>query len=117
MTEAQREYYEKEKNAFRSKIMDVIETDGINKSHMILLQGLPQLRQIANHPAMVDPEYEQASGKLEEVTYMIENSVSKGHKVLIFSQFVKHLKIVGDYLNEKGQQLAYLDGSTKDRQK
>ena len=90
MTEAQREYYEKEKNAFRSKIMDVIETDGINKSHMILLQGLTQLRQIANHPAMVDPEYEQASGKLEEVTYMIENSVSKGHKVLIFSQFVKH---------------------------
>ncbi|MEQ9466755.1 MAG: DEAD/DEAH box helicase [Ekhidna sp.] len=117
MSEAQREYYEKEKNAFRSKIMDVIETDGVAKSHMVLLQGLTQLRQIANHPAMVDPEYKDGSGKLEEVTYMIENSVSKGHKVLIFSQFVKHLKIVSAYLDGQNLSYAYLDGSTKDRQR
>ncbi|MEO9871665.1 MAG: DEAD/DEAH box helicase, partial [Ekhidna sp.] len=116
MSEAQREAYEKEKNAFRSKIMDVIETDGIGKSHMILLQGLTQLRQIANHPKMVDPDYQDSSGKLEEVTYMIENSISKGHKVLIFSQFVKHLKIVSEYLQDKSMAFAYLDGSTKDRQ-
>ncbi|WP_370088094.1 DEAD/DEAH box helicase [Ekhidna sp.] len=116
MSEEQREYYEKEKNAFRSKIMDVIETDGIGKSHMVLLQGLTQLRQIANHPQMIDPEYDKSSGKLEEVTYMIENSISKGHKVLIFSQFVKHLKIVSDYLEEQKTPFAYLDGSTKDRQ-
>ncbi|WP_425389490.1 SNF2-related protein [Ekhidna sp.] len=115
MSEEQKAYYEKEKNAFRSKIMDVIETDGIGKSHMILLQGLTQLRQIANHPKMVDSEYSDGSGKLEEVTYMIENSISKGHKVLIFSQFVKHLKIVSSYLQEKELPFAYLDGSTKDR--
>lgn len=117
MSDAQREYYEKEKNAFRSKIMDVIEADGIAKSHMVLLQGLTQLRQIANHPSMVDEEYTDGSGKLEEVTYMIENSVSKGHKVLIFSQFVKHLKIVSSYLDGQDLSYAYLDGSTKDRQK
>ncbi|MEP0986423.1 DEAD/DEAH box helicase [Ekhidna sp.] len=116
MSDEQREYYEKEKNAFRSKILDVIESDGINKSHMVLLQGLTQLRQIANHPKMVDQEYGDGSGKLEEVTYMIENSISKGHKVLIFSQFVKHLKIVSDYLETQKLPFAYLDGSTKDRQ-
>ncbi|MEP1033943.1 DEAD/DEAH box helicase [Ekhidna sp.] len=116
MSDEQREVYEKEKNAFRSKIMDVIETDGVAKSHMILLQGLTQLRQIANHPKMVDPEYGDGSGKLEAVTYMIENSISKGHKVLIFSQFVKHLKIVSDYLKDQKLPFAYLDGSTKDRQ-
>ena len=116
MSDEQREVYEKEKNAFRSKIMDVIETDGIAKSHMILLQGLTQLRQIANHPKMIDPEYEHGSGKIEAATYMIEDSISKGHKVLIFSQFVKHLKIVSDYLNKQKLPFAYLDGSTKDRQ-
>lgn len=116
MSEDQREIYESEKNAFRSKIMDLIETDGIGKSHMVLLQGLSQLRQIANHPAMVKPEYEGGSGKLEEVTYMIENSIANGHKVLIFSQFVKHLKIVSDYLNKQNLPFAYLDGATKDRQ-
>ncbi len=117
MSEQQREVYEKEKNAFRSKILDVIETDGLAKSHMVLLQGLTQLRQIANHPKMTDPEYENGSGKLEEVTYMIENSISKGHKVLIFSQFVKHLKIVSEYLDNQKLPYAYLDGTTKDRQK
>ncbi|NQZ75738.1 MAG: DEAD/DEAH box helicase [Ekhidna sp.] len=117
MTAEQKAFYDKEKNAFRSKILDVIETEGINKSHMILLQGLTQLRQIANHPSMVDEGYANGSGKLEEVTYMIENSISKGHKVLIFSQFVKHLKIVSKYLEEQGKPFAYLDGSTKDRQK
>lgn len=116
MSEDQRKVYEEEKNAFRSKIMDVIEVDGIAKSHMILLQGLTQLRQIANHPSMVKPEYEGDSGKLEEVTYMIENSITSNHKVLVFSQFVKHLKIVSDYLNKQGINFAYLDGSTKDRQ-
>ena len=110
MSEEQREFYEKEKNAFRSKIMDVIETDGVSKSHMILLQGLTQLRQIANHPKMVDNDYNHGSGKLEEVTYMIENSISNGHKVLIFSQFVKHLKIVSDYLESQNLPFAYLDG-------
>lgn len=116
MSEQQREVYEKEKNAFRSKIMDVIETDGLSKSHMILLQGLTQLRQIANHPKMTNGEYSGDSGKLEEVTYMIENSISNHHKVLIFSQFVKHLGIVSDYLTSQGINFAYLDGSTKDRQ-
>jgi len=116
MSEEQRKIYEEEKNAFRSKIMDVIEVDGIAKSHMILLQGLTQLRQIANHPLMVKPEYPGDSGKLEEVTYMIENSISSNHKVLVFSQFVKHLKIVSDYLTKAGISFAYLDGSTKDRQ-
>ena len=117
MSEAQKEVYEKEKNAFRSKIMDVIESDGLAKSHMVLLQGLTQLRQIANHPKMTDPGYQDGSGKLEEVTYMIENSISKGHKVLIFSQFVKHLKIISDYLDKQQIVYAYLDGTTKDRQK
>lgn len=115
MSDDQREVYEEEKNAFRSRILDVIETDGVAKSHIMLLQGLTHLRQVANHPKMINPEYEGSSGKLEEVTYMIENSLSKGHKVLIFSQFVKHLKIVSDYLEKQELKFAYLDGSTKDR--
>ena len=116
MTDDQREVYEEEKNAFKSKILDVLEADGISKSHIILLQGLTRLRQIANHPKMTKEEYDGDSGKLKEVTYMLKNSISKGHKVLIFSQFVKHLKIMSDYLVSEKIQFSYLDGSTKDRQ-
>lgn len=113
----QKEYYEVEKNKYRNQILDVIERDGLNKSHMIVLQGLTKLRQIANHPVMVDSTYDGGSGKLEDITYMINNALGKDHNILIFSQFVKHLKLVGQHLDEAEIPYAYLDGTVKDRQK
>lgn len=116
MSAEQEEKYEEVKSYYRNQILDTIEKEGVKKSHLLILQGLTQLRQIANHPKMVDPEFEGGSGKLEDLTYMIEEAISGGHKILIFSQFVKHLAIVRDYLNKQHLQYAYLDGSTRDRQ-
>ncbi|HLF33655.1 MAG TPA: DEAD/DEAH box helicase [Cyclobacteriaceae bacterium] len=116
MTPDQEKHYEEAKSFFRNKILDTIETYGVKKSHFILLQGLTKLRQIANHPKMVDENYEGDSGKLEDVTSMIHNATSEGHKILVFSQFVKHLTIIGNYLKQNHITFAYLDGSTKDRE-
>ena len=116
MSPDQEEKYEEAKSFYRNKILDTIEAYGVKKSHFILLQGLTKLRQIANHPRMVDENYEGDSGKLEDITIMINNAVSEDHKILIFSQFVKHLSIISRYLNENNQKYAYLDGSTKDRE-
>ncbi|MEM8565128.1 MAG: DEAD/DEAH box helicase [Bacteroidota bacterium] len=107
--------YEKVKSFYRDKILENIEEKGLNKSQLILLQGLTKLRQIANHPKMVDQEYEGASGKLWDLISMLDNAISEGHNVLIFSQFVKHLSIVKDHLKDMDIDFAYLDGSTKDR--
>ena len=54
---------------------------------------------------------------MEEVLAMLENAMAEDHKILIFSQFVKHLDILRGHLDEKGTKYAYLDGSTRDRQK
>ncbi len=115
LSDSQREFYEREKNLYRSNILDLIEREGIQKSQMLLLQGLTRLRQIANHPGMVDEDYAGDSGKLEDIHYMISNTLSNNHKILIFSQFVKHLKIVQKYLVDQNIEHAYLDGSVKDR--
>ena len=82
-----------------------------------MLQGLTRLRQIANHPIMVDENYEGDSGKLEEIIYMLHNALGKNHNILVFSQFVKHLKIISNHLEEEKIPFAYLDGSIKDRQR
>ncbi|MEL7005477.1 MAG: DEAD/DEAH box helicase, partial [Bacteroidota bacterium] len=116
LSDNQEKEYEKVKSYYRDKIMENIETNGINKSQLLLLQGLTKLRQIANHPKMVDPEYTGDSGKLWDVTHMLDNAIREDHKILIFSQFVKHLSILSDYLKEQGIDFAYLDGSTKNRQ-
>ncbi|GJM27769.1 MAG: hypothetical protein DHS20C17_04040 [Cyclobacteriaceae bacterium] len=116
MTTMQEDHYESSKSFFRNKILKSIESHGVNKSQFLLLQGLTRLRQIANHPKLVDPEYAGDSGKLEDVTHMLNNAISKGHKILIFSQFVKHLSLLKAYLLNNHIPFSYLDGSTKDRQ-
>ncbi|SMG42986.1 Superfamily II DNA or RNA helicase, SNF2 family [Marivirga sericea] len=117
MTTMQEEKYDEVKNYFRDMILDEIEKKGIRSSQMILLQGLTQLRQIANHPKMVDPEYQGDSGKMEDVTHMLSSIISEGHKILVFSQFVKHLSLFKDFMERSHIKYTYLDGTTKDRQK
>lgn len=116
MTEEQEHAYEETKSYYRNKILTNLEENGPGNTQFMLLQGLMKLRQIANHPSMTDPSYEGESGKLKEVMRMTKSIVAKGHKVLIFSQFVKHLEIIRQVLNEKEITYAYLDGNTKNRQ-
>ena len=115
MTTQQEDKYEEAKNYYRSKILDQINLHGVKKSHFMLLQGLTKLRQIANHPSMVEEDYPGDSGKMQDVTHMLQSAVSKGHSILVFSQFVKHLSLLRKYLDGKKMEYAYLDGSTKDR--
>lgn len=115
MTTQQEDYYEDVKSQYRNTILERIEMHGMGKSQMVLLQGLTKLRQIANHPKMVDPSYEGDSGKLDDIIYTLQSIISEDHKILIFSQFVKHLNLVSEYLNANGIDYAYLDGSTKNR--
>ncbi len=116
MTPAQEKYYEEIKSYYRNRILDQIEQFGIGKSQMVLLQGLIKLRQIANHPKMVAPDYGEDSGKMEAVLQMTHNAISENHKILIFSQFVKHLSLFQTHFRQMGIPFSYLDGSTKDRQ-
>lgn len=115
MTEAQEEYYEEAKSFYRNKILEHIDSHGVSNSQFLLLQGLTKLRQIANHPRMVNTEYEGDSGKLDESTNMLINAIGKNHKILVFSQFVKHLAIFREILENKKIDYVYLDGTTKDR--
>ncbi len=116
MTPLQEAYYEKIKAQYRNEILRQIEEQGIAKSQLLVLQGLTKLRQIANHPLMIDEHYTGDSGKLETILYKLESLLSEGHKVLVFSQFVKHLTIFKDIFTEKKWQYAYLDGGTHARQ-
>lgn len=116
MTPDQEKQYEEAKSYYRNLILERIEEDGMAKSQMVVLQGLTKLRQIANHPRMVDADYEGDSGKLDDMLMRLETAIAENHKILVFSQFIKHLSVVRQYLKEKNIKYAYLDGSTTDRQ-
>ncbi len=84
-------------------------------SQIALLQGLSKLRQIANHPAMIDRNYEGSSGKFEQVLQHLDTVLQRGNKVLIFSQFVKQLVLFRQHFEKENIAYAYLDGATTDR--
>lgn len=115
MTEEQSTVYEEVKSEYRNELLKSIEDGTYAKTQIQVLQGLIKLRQIANHPAMIDAEYEGDSGKFENVVHTLANVLDGGHKVLIFSQFVKQLTIYRNYFDEQRISYDYLDGSTQNR--
>lgn len=115
MSEDQAAYYEKTKSAYRNDLLSSMDDGTFKKKQVQLLQGLTALRQLANHPIMIDSDYESDSGKFENVIHTLDNVLKGGHKVLIFSQFVKHLAIFKNYFERESIPFAYLDGSTKNR--
>ncbi len=116
MSDEQKNYYEEEKSKVRNEILDNIDQFGVEKSSMVVLNALMRLRQIANHPVMVDKGYTSDSGKFEEVCESIENMVTENHKVLIFSSFVKHLDLFKDYFEKNNIRYSMLTGETRNRE-
>ncbi len=116
MSEDQEKTYEEAKSYYRNLILQHIDTEGMSRSQMVVLQGLTRLRQMANHPRLVDEGYEGDSGKFQDVMHKLETVISENHKILVFSQFVKHLDLFRACLDKQNIRYAYLDGSTRDRQ-
>jgi superfamily II DNA or RNA helicase len=115
MSEDQAAYYEKTKSAYRNDLLSSMDDGTYAKKQVQLLQGLTALRQLANHPVMIDEHYTSDSGKFENVIHTLDNVLKGGHKVLIFSQFVKHLNIFKQYFDQESIPFSYLDGATKNR--
>lgn len=115
MSQEQAGVYEKVKSEYRNELLQGLEDGTFVQSQIQVLQGLTKLRQIANHPSMIDEAYEGDSGKFENVTHTLTSVLDAGHKVLIFSSFVKQLTIYKNYLEEQKIKYTYLDGGTQNR--
>ena len=113
MEPAQRNIYDAYRNAYRDKIMGVIDEQGVGKSQLTILQGLMKLRQICDSPAILNEEeaYPNHSIKLEELTREITENIGE-HKALIFSQFLGMLSLIRQKLKENNIEFEYFDGST-----
>ena len=76
-----------------------------------VLAHLTRLRLASCNPRLVRPEGPPSS-KLKTFATMLGELRESRHKVLVFSQFVRHLKLVESHLIESGVPYQYLDGST-----
>ncbi|MDX1667460.1 MAG: DEAD/DEAH box helicase, partial [Saprospiraceae bacterium] len=109
MTREQRRMYEREKSAVRNNLLDQYQKDD-PKYKMMVLRSLTKLRQLANHPVLVAPKYEKESGKFRDVLEQWEIIRKSGHKVLMFSSFVKYLELFRGALEASGSRYSWLSG-------
>lgn len=113
MAAEQRRVYNNFRDRYRTRLLKKIDEEGIAKSGLDVLEGLLRLRQICDHPMLVNKTDESISGsvKIEElIREMKENSGN--HKFLVFSQFTEMLKLIKTQFDEEGITYCYLDGST-----
>ncbi|NVO04089.1 MAG: DEAD/DEAH box helicase family protein [Bacteroidetes bacterium] len=110
MSEYQKNIYEEKKSEIRNVILESIDKNGFQKSKFVVLSGLMKLRLIANHPVLSIKDYVYDSGKFTEIIRNVENLQESGHKVLLFSQFVKHLKLFKDYFDSHKMIYSMLSG-------
>lgn len=114
--ERQRKFYLEKRDHYRALLLKMFEEKGLEKSRFQVLEGLLRLRQICNHPALVEKSYKGRSAKLEMLVETLETLRAEGHKALVFSQFVQMLKFIEKELKARKIPYTYLDGKTKKRQ-
>ncbi len=92
---------------------------GAGQQRIRTLAWLTKLRQLACHPRLVDQSWTKSSAKLQLLVSLVDELREGKHRALIFSQFVKHLGLIRQALDERGVEYQYLDGATpaKERQR
>ncbi len=115
MDDLQRSAYHHWREYFRQAIMRSIETVGVRRSTVKVLEGLTKLRLVCCHPSLADERYRGTSGKFSAFEEMLDDILQEGHKVLVFSQFVRMLTILRHHFDRHNISYEYLDGRTLHR--
>ena len=109
METEQEKWYESEKSKARNELLKI---DFAN-NRINVLNVLMKLRQLSNHPKILDKTSEFESGKFLVVTNYIESLLQSGQKMLVFSSFVKHLELYENWCKTNKISFCKLIGDTK----
>ncbi|MEO0735394.1 MAG: DEAD/DEAH box helicase [Cyanobacteria bacterium J06649_12] len=102
----------------RDAIAKLTNTDAkAGAKHLQVLAEITRLRRMCCNPKLVAPGVAPASAKLQLFGEVLEELLSNRHKALVFSQFVDHLTILRNFLDEQNIPYQYLDGSTPAKQR
>jgi SNF2 family DNA or RNA helicase len=116
LTGKQRIVYEHREEYSRAVIaaIDANEEESFNKEKFQILMSLfVRLRQLCCHPPLFLNDYEGNSGKLLYCITLIEDLLTKGHRIALFSQFAEMLAVIEQHLVSKEIEYFKLTGKTK----
>ena len=99
-------------------LLNQISDDSSPVPYLHVFAILQLLKQVCNHPALLKDSgayQEHASGKFELLKEIIEESLNSGNKIVIFSQYVKMIEIIGAYCKDQGIGHVLMTGQTRNR--
>jgi len=98
--------------------LDVIaKLSDVQDQRLRVLALLTRLRQLACSPRLIHEDWPGRASKLQALAEKLQELKAEGHRALIFSQFVTHLQLIKQMLEEEGFTYQYLDGSTSPNQR
>ncbi|MEL6896595.1 MAG: SNF2-related protein, partial [Planctomycetota bacterium] len=112
LSPAERKQYDAVRLSALGELEQIESLESVQDQRFKILALMTRLRQIACHAGMVDESWIHGSAKLQQLCETLRDLKSEGHRVLIFSQFVKHLNFIRQGLEENDVSFEYLDGST-----
>ena len=113
MEEEQEKIYMSYLAKAKQEVADQIKVNGFEKSQIMILAALTRLRQICCHPGLFIQDYNGDSSKLNQCMEIIEDAISAGHKILLFSGYTSMFEIIEKRLSEKNIKYFKLTGATK----
>ncbi len=117
MLPAQRKLYLIKLAEAREEIASMALRGELKQQQIAILAILTRLRQICCHPQLAGAKSNVGSGKFDALFDLLEPLLAEGHKVLLFSQFVKALELVQKEFKRRRIPSHMLTGNdaTKDR--
>jgi len=115
----QAKLYEAVRAALDRRVREALATQGMGRSHLIILDALLKLRQICCHPRLLKTASAQTvdeSAKLDAFCELVVGLVEERRKILVFSQFTSMLEILQASLQRLRIPYVTLTGSTRDRE-
>lgn len=102
-----------------TQLLQTLKDPGKVVPYMHIFSVLNSLKQICNHPAMLEKEAmdytKYASGKWDLFIELLQESLGSGQKVVVFSQYVKMLELIEAYLRDSEIEFATIKGHTRKR--
>ena len=112
LTEKQKALYKRTVDMVKATIENAYENKTKAQAQIIALTAILKLRQLCVSPGLIDPEFKEASPKIEFLISKLKELMEEGHSALVFSQFTSFLDILEISLKDNDISFSRLDGST-----
>jgi superfamily II DNA or RNA helicase len=112
----QRDLYDSIRVSMSEKVRKALKERGLARSHIVVLEALLRLRQVCCDPALLKLDgAERPSAKLDRLMEMVDELLSEGRKIIIFSQFTSMLDLIETRFTAAQVRYELLTGETRDR--